>query len=402
MSSKWNWKDTEAGRSASSGGLFSRFVGWINSLFNENHAWFDYSQDGAIDSIGNQITQEGLTGAQRQANAFSAQEAEKQRAWEQSMSNTSYQRGVADMRAAGLNPALMMSGSPGASTPSSTAPSSSAPGQGLDLSSLMELFMLNAQKRLLGAQTRKARDEGQAALITARAAEKNAGTNERNAGTNERNAAVAEKNAGSNERQAAAAELNAETARQRLDLDKLISDHSIQLTDQQKEYVAGQLAYINVQTAQLPEQLEIAKRNMSAQEKQAAAALQSAAAAARNAATNEKLSDSQIALRNAQAAVEWANAEGRGILNKYLDERQLQELENLKKEGVHLDAKGRLVNKQGYLVDAQTAKTYVNIATDVNGAVNQWFNPMSSGPGASSQPGFDMSGAYQGVAYGYD
>lgn len=76
-------------------------------------------------------TGQELTPAQKEANAFSANEAEKARAWEQQMSNTAFQRQVSDMQAAGVNPALMYggAGSAGASTPSSNAPSSVSAGQ---------------------------------------------------------------------------------------------------------------------------------------------------------------------------------------------------------------------------------------------------------------------------------
>ena len=67
-------------------------------------------------------------------NQFSAQEAQKQRDWEQYMSNTSYQRAVADLKEAGLNPAMLYaSGGQGASTPSGASASASRGGASMDV-----------------------------------------------------------------------------------------------------------------------------------------------------------------------------------------------------------------------------------------------------------------------------
>ena len=54
---------------------------------------------------------------------FSSAEAQKNRDYQTYMSNTAYQRGIADMRKAGLNPALFYSKGSGASTPAGSAAS---------------------------------------------------------------------------------------------------------------------------------------------------------------------------------------------------------------------------------------------------------------------------------------
>lgn len=63
---------------------------------------------------------------------WSAAEAQKAREWSAEMSNTAYQRAVADLRKAGLNPLMALSNGHGeASTPAASLGSSSAATTGL-------------------------------------------------------------------------------------------------------------------------------------------------------------------------------------------------------------------------------------------------------------------------------
>lgn len=71
----------------------------------------------------------GAIGGSLVTGAFNAYQASRNRSFQSNMSNTAYQRAVADMRAAGLNPMLAYQQG-GASTPSGATASMSDPGLG--------------------------------------------------------------------------------------------------------------------------------------------------------------------------------------------------------------------------------------------------------------------------------
>lgn len=109
-------------------------------------------------------TGSGLTNSEIQQNDWNAQQAQEQRAWEEHMDNTKYQRQVADMAAAGLNPAMMMGQGYSASAPSGAAASggdAGTPSGGLLDSILSVIFAkqrmsnLRAEGEVLKSQANK-------------------------------------------------------------------------------------------------------------------------------------------------------------------------------------------------------------------------------------------------------
>lgn len=103
---------------------------------------------GALGGLGNLLL--GRSSAKQQQ-GFNAREAQKQRDFEERMSNTQYQRAMSDMRTAGLNPMLAFEQG-GAGTPGGAAASGSAADIGGVASSALAGAKLIADLKVASAQ----------------------------------------------------------------------------------------------------------------------------------------------------------------------------------------------------------------------------------------------------------
>lgn len=166
-------------------GFFKDFIEGIgrffnNGSYNNEESFLDNvlgtNLGDLLKALTNRVTAGHLTGAEHEANAFNAEQAQLNRDFEERMASSQFQRQVADMQAAGVNPALAMQGS-GNAAPSGVAASSAQPsGPAFSFSDLMQMMLVKPQIELIRSQGRAALQNSEANLISANAAKQNADT----------------------------------------------------------------------------------------------------------------------------------------------------------------------------------------------------------------------------------
>lgn len=355
-------KFTDFIKSYASGG-FSPYS-LISSIFGQN----PFGSSGALKSLWNKKTGSGLTGAELEANAFSAEQAQKQMDFQQQMRNTQYQSAVNDMRSAGLNPALMYgSGASGNAAPSGAAASSIAPasdGGLLDL--ILDMKRLSIEQKSANADIALKEASAQAAIM-------NAWSNFRNAGSQERQAKVAEAKVG---------------------IEKMLADKHVQVDDATITKLAADASYVSELKEFVSKNYDILVKNANSLERQSIAAMRQADAAIQNAATQSYIADYSTDLMYSTALLnEVMRGEHKEILDK-LPEKLRYEVQNLQKQGIIMDKQGRLIDKQGNLATAMQVKAYVSCATDVAKTVASFIPGASSAPSSGASIDLVGYGAY--------
>lgn len=347
---------------------FTKIVKGFNNMFNRDHDWFDYNKwNDSWDALSAKTTGSALTPAEQAANEFSASEAQKQRDFEMEMSNSAYQRQVADMRAAGVNPAMAMNGGSGASTPSGSAATSVSPQSGMSFQDILSFVMLPLQRKLLKAQALNQLDQGQAALINANANAAGVPIKKGELGVRQGELDVRRGELG-------VKEYEAETNRIRTDIERFVADTNARLTDKQIDKMSHEIAYIDETKAYISKNYYVAVKNADAHQKQAIASLRSAEAAFQNALTNEYLSNYQSDVLFSTCLVNDLVAKEKSIDISFLPEKTQAQINELRSRGYLFDQQGRLIDKQGKLVEAQTAETYTRIATEITHSLCEVVN----------------------------